>query len=253
MAVPTSRAELKDYALRKLGFPVIDINVDDDQLEDRIDDALGLFKEFHYDGTEEIYLAHQVTANNISDGYVDVSDNIIGVRRVMPVVAGSISSSSAGGFNIFDINYQIRLNDFYNLTASSYTYYVIARMHLEMLNMIVTGEFPFTYNKKVNRITVFMDWNARVSEGDYVVFEATRIVDPQTYNKVYSDTWLKKYVTALFKKQWGSNLTKYANYTLPGGLVVNGEKIYNDAVAEVEELETLLRDTYELPVGMLVG
>lgn len=253
MAVPTSRAELKDYALRKLGFPVIDINVDDDQLEDRIDDALGLFRDFHYDGTEEIYLAHKVTANNISEGYVDLSDNIIGVRRVMPVVAGSISSSSAGGFNIFDINYQIRLNDFYNLTASSYTYYVIARQHLEMLNMIVTGEFPFTYNRKVNRITIFMSWASRVSVDDYIVLEATRIVDPQAHSKVYSDTWLKKYVTALFKKQWGSNLTKYANYTLPGGLVVNGEKIYNDAVAEVEELETLLRDTYELPVGMLVG
>jgi hypothetical protein len=252
MASPSTRAELKDYALRKLGFPVIDINVDDDQLEDRIDDALGMYKEFHYDGTEQIYLAHQVTANNIANGYIQLSDNIIGVRRVLPFVPGSVSSSG-GGFNIFDINYQIRLNDFYNLTASSYTYYVIARQHLEMLNMIVTGEYPFEFNKKTHKLSIFIDWEAKLDADDYLCFEATRIVDPETYSKVYSDTWLKKYVTALFKKQWGSNLTKYANYTLPGGLVVNGEKIYNDAVTEVEELETLLRDTYEMPVAMLVG
>jgi hypothetical protein len=252
MASPSSRTELKDYALRKLGFPVIDINVDDDQLEDRIDDALQLYREFHYDGTEQIYLASQVTANNVTDKYVQLSDNIIGVRRIMPFIPGSVSSSG-GGFNIFDINYQIRLNDFYNLTASSYTYYVIARQHLEMLNMIVTGEYPFEFNKKTGKLHIFIDWNAKVNPGDYLCFEAIRVVDPETYSKIYSDTWLKKYVTALFKKQWGSNLTKYANYTLPGGLVVNGEKIYNDAETEVEALEVMLRDTYEMPVAMLVG
>ena len=252
MASPASRTELKDYALRKLGFPVIDINVDDDQLEDRIDDALQLYREFHYDGTEQIYLASQVTANNVTNKYTQLSDNIIGVRRIMPFIPGSVSSSG-GGFNIFDINYQIRLNDFYNLTASSYTYYVIARQHLEMLNMIVTGEYPFEFNKKTGKLHIFIDWNAKVNPGDYLCFEAIRVVDPETYSKVYGDTWLKKYVTALFKKQWGSNLTKYANYTLPGGLVVNGEKIYNDAETEVEALEVMLRDTYELPVAMLVG
>jgi hypothetical protein len=122
-----------------------------------------------------------------------------------------------------------------------------------MLNMIVTGELPFTFNKKTHRVDIFMDWNGKTDVDQYLVFESQRIVDPETYTKVYSDTWLKKYVTALFKKQWGSNLTKYANYTLPGGLVVNGEKIYNDAVTEVEELEASLRDVYEMPIAMLVG
>lgn len=253
MASPASRSDLKDYCLRKLGFPVIDINVDDDQLEDRIDDALQRYRDYHYDGTEEIYLAHQVTANNITDGYVDVSDNIIGVTRILPISSGSISSTNSQGFNIFDINYQIRLNDFYSLTSSSYTYYVIARMHLSMLDMIVTGELPFRYNKTVNRITPYMDWNGRLSVGDYLVFQAQRIIDPTTYTKVFNDTWLKEYTTALFKKQWGSNLTKYANYTLPGGLVVNGERIYADAVQEVAILEEKLRDTFELPPMMLVG
>lgn len=253
MAGPTSRSELKDYCLRKLGFPVIDINVDDDQLEDRIDDALQKFKDYHYDGTEEIYLAHQVTAGDISNTYVTLSDNINGITRVLPVSAGSLSSTNSQGFNIFDINYQIRLNDFYNLLSSSYTYYVIAREHLSMLDLIVTGEVPFSYNKKVNQVKIFMDWTGRVQAGDYIVFQASRIVDPATYTKVFDDSFLKTYTTALFKMQWGNNLSKYTNYTLPGGLVVNGEKIYNDAVAEIELLHTKLREEYELPPQMLVG
>lgn len=253
MASPASKQQLKDYCLRKLGFPVIDLNLDDDQVDDRIDDALQKFREYHYDGTEEIYLAQQVSANTISDRYVTVSDNIIGVTRLLPVTSGNINSSSSQGFNIFDINYQIRLNDFYNLLASSYTYYVIAREHLAMLDLIVTGEIPFSFNKKTNRIYVHMDWEGRVTVGEYIVFQATRIVDPDSYSKVFNDTWLKSYTTALIKKQWGSNLTKYANYTLPGGLVVNGEKIYTDAVEEIEKLEIELRDTFEAPPQMIVG
>ena len=253
MASPATRSQLKDYCLRKLGFPVIDINVDDDQLEDRIDDALQKFRDYHYDGTEEIYLAHQVTAGDVSNTYITVADSIVGVSSILPINSGTIASNSSAGFNIFDINYQIRLNDFYNLLSSSYTYYVIAREHLAMLDMIVTGELPFTYNKKVNQIDIQMDWTGRIAVGDFLVFKATRIVDPTTYSKVYNDSWLKSYTTALFKMQWGNNLSKYTNYTLPGGLVVNGEKIYTDAIAEVELLHTKLREEYELPPQMLVG
>jgi hypothetical protein len=122
-----------------------------------------------------------------------------------------------------------------------------------MLDMIVTGEIPFDFNKKTKRVNIQMDWNGRLDVNDYIVFEAFRIVDPEVYSKVYSDQWLKEYTTALFKMQWGNNLTKYGNYTLPGGLVVNGEKIYNDALLEVEKLEEKLRDTYESPASMLVG
>ena len=253
MAQPSSRTELKDYCLRKLGFPVIDINVDDDQLEDRIDDALQKFRDYHYDGTEEIYLAHAVTAGDVSNNYITVADSIIGVSRVLPISSGSISSDSQQGFNIFDINYQIRLNDFYNLLSSSYTYYVIAREHLAMLDMIVTGELPFKYNKKVNQIQIQMDWANRVAVGDYLAFEAIRIVDPDTYNKVFNDSWLKEYTTALFKEQWGSNLKKYGNFVLPGGMVINGQQIYDEAVVELKELDEKLRDVYESPPQMLVG
>jgi hypothetical protein len=253
MAQPSSRLELKDYCLRRLGFPVIDINVDDDQLEDRIDDALQKYRDYHYDGTTEEYLAVKVTQNMINTQTIQVADSIVGVTRLLPVTAGNINSGSKQGFNIFDINYQIRLNDFYNLTSSSYTYYVIARSHLSMLDMIVTGEVPFTFNKRTSEIKVYMDWEGRTNPGEYIVFQAVRVADPECYNKIFDDSWLKEYTTALFKKQWGSNLTKYANYTLPGGLVVNGEKIFEDAAAEILRLEEKLRDTYEEPPQMLVG
>lgn len=253
MASPASREQLKDYCLRKLGFPVIDINVDDDQLDDRIDDALTKFRDYHYDGTEEVYLAHQVTAGDVSNTYVTLASSIVGVNRVLPISSDTVGSTNAQGFNIFDINYQIRLNDFYNLLSSSYTYYVIAREHLSMLDLIVTGELPFTFNKKTNQLKIMMDWNGRVAVGDYLVFHCYRVVDPDTYTKVWGDTWLKAYTTALFKMQWGSNITKYSNYTLPGGLVVNGEKIYNDAIVEIEKLSADLREVYEAPPQMLVG
>ena len=253
MAIPTSKTELKDYCLRKLGFPVIDINVDDEQLDDRIDDALQLYNEFHYDGTEMVWLAQQVTTTNITSKKIQLSDNISGVHRVMPLSSVHASSTSSAGFNIFDINYQLRLNDFYNLTSSSYTYYVIAREHLAMLDLIVSGNVPYTYNKKTNELFIAMNWAGKVDVGDYVVMEATRIIDPDEYSKVFNDSWLKEYVTQLFKKQWGSNLTKYDNYTLPGGLVVNGAKLYADADAEIARLEEKLRDTFEEPTQFLVG
>ena len=253
MATPTSRSELKDYCLRKLGFPVIDINVDDDQLEDRIDDALAKFRDFHYDGTESIYLAIKADGTLAANNYYDLPNNIIGVTRVLPITGASISSNASDGFNIFDINYQIRLNDFYNLTSSSYVYYYIAREHLEMLNMITVGEIPFEYNRKVNRIQLHSKISNKATSDDYIVLDAVRIVDPSTYTKVFNDTWVKEYTTALFKHQWGSNITKYSNYTLPGGLVVNGDKIYADAVQEVAALEEKLRDVYEEPSAMFVG
>jgi hypothetical protein len=253
MAQPSSRTELKDYCLRKLGFPVIDINVDDDQIEDRIDDALQHFQQYHFDGTERTWLAYKLTANDISKKYIQLADSIIGVSRVFPYTGSTQSSTSSAGFNIFDINYQLRLNDFYNLTASSYTYYVIAREHLSMLDMIITGEYPYTFNKKTNRIYLQIGMSSRFEAGMYMCFECFRITDEEQYSKVFNDTWLKEYTTALIKQQWGSNLTKYTNYTLPGGLIVNGEKIYTDATQDVERLEEKLRDTYEESIPFLVG
>lgn len=252
MAGPASRSELKDYCLRKLGFPVIDINVDDDQLEDRIDDALYMYKNHHYDGTERCYLAHQVTAGDISNNYITLADSIIGISQVFPFTGAVQSSTSSSGFNMFDINYQLRLNDFYNLTASSYTYYVIAREHLAMLDMIVTGLPPFTFNKQMHRLNIQMDWN-KFSDNAYLAFECHRVVNPEVYSGIYSDTWIRDYTSALFKQQWGTNLKKYGNYTLPGGLVINAQTIYDEATQEVLMLEEKLRDTYEEPAAFIVG
>ena len=252
MSHPSSRTELKDYCLRRLGFPVVDINVDDDQLEDRIDDALYLYKNYHFDGTEHCYLAHQVSAGDISNTYISLADSIIGISQVFPFTGSIQSSTSSTGFNMFDINYQLRLNDFYNLTASSYTYYVIAREHLAMLDMIVTGLPPFTFNKMTHRLNIQMDWN-KFKDNAYLAFECHRVVDPELYSGVYDDVWLKKYATALFKQQWGTNLKKYGNYVLPGGLTINGQMIYDEASTEIALLEDELRDTYEEPTAFIVG
>lgn len=252
MAQPSTRTQLKDYCLRKLGFPVVDINVDDDQLEDRIDDALQHYSNYHYDGTERVFLSQKLTNADIMNGYLKLCDQITGISRVFAFTGTTVGSTSSTGFNMFDINYQLRLNDFYNLTSSSYTYYVIAREHLAMLDMIVTGEMPFTYNRKVNKLTVITDWG-KFNAGNYMAFEAHRVVDEETYSKTYNDLWLKEYTTALFKQQWGTNLKKYGNYVLPGGLIINGQQIYDEASVEVEKLEAKLRDTYEEPTPFLVG
>jgi len=252
MSQPSTRTQLKDYCLRKLGFPVIEINVDDDQLEDRIDDALQQYSTYHYDGTERVYLSQAITNADILNGYLKLCDNIVSVSRVFAFTGSTVGSTSSTGFNMFDINYQLRLNDFYNLTSSSYTYFVIAQEHLAMLDMIVTGQMPYTYNKNVNRLTVITDWG-KFDVGNYMAFEAHRIVDPETYEKIYNDIWVKEYTATLFKQQWGTNLKKYGNYVLPGGLVINGQQIYDEASAELEKLNEKLRDTYEEPTAFLVG
>jgi hypothetical protein len=253
MAQPSSRTELKDYCLRKLGFPVVDINVDDDQLEDRIDDSLQYFQQFHFGGTERIWLAHQLTAGDIANKYITLCDNIIGVSKVFPYTGASQSSTSSAGFNIFDINYQLRLNDFYNLTSSSYTYYVIAREHLSMLDMIITGEYPYTFNKNTHKLALQIEMAKRFNPGNYMVFECIRIVDSDIYSAVFNEIWVKEYTAQLFKRQWGENLKKYGNYVLPGGLVIQGDKIWLEAQTEIEKLEDKLRDTYEEPIPFLVG
>jgi hypothetical protein len=253
MAQPSSRGELKDYCLRKLGFPVIDINVDDDQLDDRIDDALQYFHQYHFGGTERIWLAHKLTSADITNKYIMLCDNIIGVSRVFPFSGTTTSSTSSAGFNIFDINYQLRLNDFYNLTSSSYTYYVIAREHLSMLDMIITGEYPYTFNKNTHKLSLQINMKGRFEPGTYMVFECIRIVDPDVYSSVFNEIWIKEYTAQLFKRQWGENLKKYGNYVLPGGLVIQGDKIWLEAQTEIEKLEEKLRDTYEEPIPFLVG
>jgi hypothetical protein len=247
MASVTSREQLKDYCLRQLGAPVIEINVDDDQVEDRIDDAFQFYREYHFDAVEKLYLKHEVTANNISNQYIEISNAIVGIERVFPFM------NKATGTNIFDIKYQILINDLYTLMSTDLIYYTAVRQELELINQLLVGQKPIRFNRHMNRLHIDMDWAADVVPGTYIIVECWRILDPDVYTDVYNDMFLKRYATAQIKKQWGNNLKKFAGVQLPGGVTLNGEIIYQEAIEEIRQIETEIQSRFELPVDMFVG
>jgi len=249
--IVTSRQDLKDYCLRKLGFPVITINVDDDQIDDRIDEALNLFQQFHVDGTQKIYIAYQVTANDMINKYVTLPNTVIGVSRIFPIAGDSINSTGTDNFNIFDINYQIRLNELYDFTSADYVYFELANQHLQTLQMLFFGEVPFTYNRYTNIITPNLNWGNQVIEGSWLLFESYQILGDTV--QFWNDTWLLRYTTACVKEQWGSNLKKFVGVKLPGGISLDGKTIYDEAVAEKAELYKELRTMWEAPPEFFVG
>ena len=248
MATVTTREQLRDYCLRRLGHPVIEINVDDDQVEDRIDDAFQFYREFHYDAVEMVYLKHEVTANNITDGYVTVSDAVVGVNRILP-----FSSKTTSGMNIFDIRYQILINDLYSIMSTDLIYYQQIKGQLELIQQVLVGTKPVRFNRHMNRLYIDMSWGTDVIAGDHIVLECWRILDPSTYADVYNDMWLKRYATSLIKRQWGDNLKKFAGMQLPGGVMLNGQQIYDEAVQEIKDIEQEIRNTFELPVDFFTG
>ena len=247
MASVTSREQLKDYCLRQLGAPVIEINVDDDQVEDRIDDAFQFYREYHFDAVEKLYLKHEITANNISNQYIEISNAVVGVERVFPFM------NKSTGTNIFDIKYQILINDLYTLMSTDLIYYTAVRQELELINQLLVGQKPIRFNRHMNRLHIDMDWAADVVEGTYIIVECWRILDPDVYTDVYNDMFLKRYATAQIKKQWGNNLKKFAGVQLPGGVTLNGEIIYQEATEEIRQIETEIQSRFELPVDMFVG
>lgn len=246
MAVPTSRSEFKEYCLRKLGKPVIEINVDDDQVEDRIDESLKYYWDYHFDGSEKTYYKHLITSSDIANKYITLPENIIGVVKLFPV------GQSLNTMNLFNIRYQIALNDLYTLTTQSMIPYVMAMQHIQFLEEILVGQKPVRYSRHKDRLFIDMDW-AQAVEGEYFVVEAYQIVDPDTFSDVWSDRWLALYTTAQIKYQWGSNLTKFTGMVLPGGVQFNGEKIQDDAKAEIEALEQEMMTSYTLPAYHMVG
>jgi hypothetical protein len=247
MASVTSREELRDYCLRRLGAPVIEINVDDDQVEDRIDDAFQFYREYHFDAVEKIYLKHQITQQDITNQYITVSNLVVGVERILPF------SNRSDGTNIFSINYQILLNDLYSLMSTNLIYYYQVKQELELINQILVGTKPIRFNRHMNRLYMDMDWTADAIAGDYVVVECYRILDPDTYRDVYNDMFLKRYCTALIKRQWGENLKKFAGVQLPGGVTINADQIYQDAIAEITQIEGEMQSRFELPVDFFTG
>lgn len=249
--IPTTRETYKKYCLHKLGDPVVRINIDQDQLDERIDEAVLQFQTYHYDGKMLWYTSHQVTANDVTNNSIQMANDVIGVTRIFTLSGSATSSTQGGGFNMFDINYQIRLNELYDYTAGDYVYFELANQHLRMLEMLFTGEIPLRYNRYNNILHIDADWRARFGIGDYIIIELYRQLDPT--DKFWSDPWLLKYGTALIKQQWGTNLKKFQSVTLPGGMILNGKEIYDEATKEVETLEETLRNEYEDPPGFLVG
>ena len=317
MASPTSRQGLIDYCLRKLGHPVIEINIDDDQIEDRIDEAFQFYRDFHFDAIENVYLSEQITASliqitgvnaasfsngekitgatsgatsyvyrnvsanrfqvkntsgtfssgetitgstsgvssslssitlgNFDNKYLTMSDAVVSVSRVLPF------SSRTRGIDLFDVRYQILLNDLYSIQSTDLIYYSQVKTQLNLINDLLVGQKPIRFNRHQNRLYIDMNWSDDVEIGDYVIVEGARILDPDTFNDVYNDGFLKRYATALIKQQWGQNLKKFEGVQLPGGVTLNGQKIYDEAIEEIASLREEVKDTYQLPIDFFTG
>jgi hypothetical protein len=321
MAV-ASRDQLKQYALRALGAPVLEINVDEDQLEDRLDEALEYWRQYHSDGVEQIYMKAQIRASEInlttsvaanfvlaekvtgstsgaiaevtrestrvSTGtlllvkkvvgtfvagetitgsvsgqtailgatpvvlreydlqYIDIPDLVYGVTKILSI--GMASSSK----NIFDLQYQLRLNDLYDLTSTSIIYYKTVMGQLALLDLELNGHTLFRFNRRMNRLYLDINWDTDVSFGDYIIVQGYRALDPSQFTKVWNEPWLKHYTTALFKKQWATNLKKFSGIQLPGGVTLDGDKLYDEATTEIKELEDELMSK-SAPLDFFIG
>ena len=247
MAIPATRDQHKDWCLRQLGFPVLDINVDDDQVDDAVDQALQYFQDFHFDAVERWYLKHQITETDKTNKYIPITDNIIGVTRIFPV--GSTNAS----VNMFDLRYQLRLHELYDFTSTSYVNYVLTQQHIRTLDLLFSGEVPIRFNRHSNKLYIDWDWNYDLDVGEWLIIEGYIIIDPASYTKVWNDRLLKKLSTAYIKKQWGTNMKKFQGMQLPGGIMMNGQQIYNEAVQEIQDIEQLIRNTFEAPPEFTLG
>ena len=248
MAKPTTRQELADYCLRALGAPVLEINIDEDQIEDRIDEAIQFYQEYHSDAVVRTFLKHQVTQDDINRGYFTLPDELISVLRVL-----NLSSGDAA--DMFNVKYQMFLNDLYGLRRpESLVNYEMTKQYMSAIELILTGSTQqITFTRHMNRLSIQDDWKNYISLGQYIIVEGYQTIDPDQYTDVYNDMLLKKYLTALLKKQWGTNLLKFEGMTLPGGITMNGRAIYEDALADIEKIETDFDTKYQMPPDFFMG
>ena len=317
---PATRQELLDYCLRQLGSPVLEINVDQDQLEDRFEEALQFYREFHHDGSELTYLKQQIEAStlNLQSGNGNtfvigdvitgansqakctvhslVSDNVLSVKNTTgtfivnesissnksnitgklantnPIVLGNydnryfeidekvisitkclqLNSSGSGGNNLFDFQYQMMLNSMPTLTSFDIGYYTQLMTHLNTINQTLVGQKPIRFRRHTNRL--YLDWNWNTATiGNYIVVEAFSVLDPESFTNVYNDMFLKKYLTSLIKRQWGTNMKKFNAIQLPGAVIMNVQQIYDEAIQEIKELELECQNTFQEPTDFFVG
>ena len=271
MATPTSKATFKSYCKRALGFGVIDINVSDDQVDDRVDEALQYFSQYHYDGVERMYLKYQITQDDIdrsvtnstttatdkldstitasfSEGknFIPIPDSVLSVIQIFPF-------SNAQTNSMFDIRYQLRLNDLYDFSSTSVIHYEMTMQHLDFIDHILVGETPIRHNQHQNRLYLDADFQTDFVADDWLIIECYRKLDPATYTDVWDDIFLKKYATQLIKRQWGANLSKFQGVQMLGGVALNGEQLYTQAQEEITKLEEQIQLAYELPPMHMIG
>jgi len=278
MAAPSTKAEFKDYCLRQLGAPVLEINLDDDQIDDRIDDALQYFHERHYDGSERMYLKHQFTEDDVTrfttenevqsttapdaaawenrKNFLEIPEHIFGISKVYGISSNFVRNS------LFGLNNQYYLMDLFSYTSGTglafggvdmVNYYMV-KQHFETIDMIInTGSLvTYRFNTRADRLYIDIDVN-RVTKDQFLIIDCERALDPATYTQVWDDFFLKKYATALLKKQWGQNLIKFNGVQLPGGVSINGMQIYKEACEEIDELMEKSISTFELPPLDMIG
>jgi len=247
MAKPNSRSTLQDYCLRNLGAPVIEINVDEDQLEDRTDDALQFYQEYHSDGVIREYLKHELTATDITNNYITVADSVTNVVRMLKITGTT-------GSSLFDMGYHMRLNDIFMLQGlgAQTQEYIQSQQKLSLIDHRLNSEEHIRFSRHMNRVHMDEGYGD-LGAGDFIVLEVMSIIDPGTYADVFNDLYLKKYLTALIKRQWGANLMKFQDFQLPGGITLNGRQIYEDAIEEIQGLEEECRLIWAMPDNFLMG
>ena len=281
MAQPATRSEFKNYLLRQLGAPVLEINVADEQVDDIIDDALQYFHERHFDGVLRTYLKYQVTQNDIDRGKGPGQDGVLGIvtttasstidgaemqfdwkensnyLQVPPAVIGvekifHFDGSATITNNMFSVKYQLFLNDIYFWGAMEMLTYTMTRTYLSDMDFALTTQKQVRFNQRMDRLYLDVDWET-LTVGDWLIMDCYRTLDPNDYARVWNDSFLKKYTTALLKKQWGQNLIKFNGVKLPGGVELNGRDIYEDGVKELEVIREMMSNTYELPPLDMIG
>ena len=247
MSQVTTRAALKAYCLRTLGSPSITIDVTDDQIEDSIEESISFFQEYYWDGVEREYLRHQLTAQNIIDQYILIPDYIYSVTAIFPA-----STSSNRQTNIFDMQYQIRMNDLRDITSTSMVYYAQVMQHISMLESMLQTQPQIRFNRLNQKLYIDASWTTKIVEGDWIIIDAYAALDPATSPKMYNERLFKAYVTAQIKSRWGAVLKKYSNITLPGGTTLDGQSMYSEAQQEISDIENTIMNALS-PLMFSVG